>query len=130
MKIFEKDVCCLCGHLFYTSADKRYWIRLPYLYSHYRLNTTKQFTLNNLIEQFFYNKDKKNSLTSLYKSLVRPIMEYCSHSWAGAACHLELFNKLQRRATENAGRQPSCRLIPNSLIRTSSVTRPGFGGES
>ena len=25
-------------------------------------------------------------------------MEYCSHSWAGAACHIELFNKLQRRA--------------------------------
>ena len=37
-------------------------------------------------------------------SLVRPHMEYCSHTWAGAAkCHLELLNKIQRRATRIIG---------------------------
>ena len=39
-------------------------------------------------------------LLALHKSLVRPHLEYCSHIWAGAAeCHLELLNKIQRRAT-------------------------------
>ena len=33
----------------------------------------------------------------LYKSTVRPCMEYCCHVWAGApSCHLELLDKLQK----------------------------------
>ena len=34
----------------------------------------------------------------LYKSTIRPCMEYCCHVWAGASsCYLELTNKLQKR---------------------------------
>ena len=43
-------------------------------------------------------------LLALHKSLVRPHLEYCSHTWAGAAeYHLELLNKNQRRATRLVG---------------------------
>ena len=32
----------------------------------------------------------------LYKSTIRPCMEYCCHVWAGApSCYLELLDKLQ-----------------------------------
>ena len=31
----------------------------------------------------------------LYKSTIRPCMEYCCHAWAGApSCYLELLDKL------------------------------------
>ena len=34
----------------------------------------------------------------LYKSTIRPCMEYCCHIWAGApSCYLELLGKLQKR---------------------------------
>ena len=34
----------------------------------------------------------------LYKSTIRPCMEYCCHVWAGApSCYLELLDKLQKR---------------------------------
>ena len=34
----------------------------------------------------------------LYKSTIRPCMEYCCHVWAGApSCYLELLVKLQKR---------------------------------
>ena len=43
----------------------------------------------------------------LYKSTVRPCMEYCCHVWAGApSCHLELLDKLQKRI---------CRIVGPSL---------------
>ena len=43
----------------------------------------------------------------LYKSTMRPCMEYCCHIWAGApGCYLELLDKLQRRI---------CRTISPSL---------------
>ena len=33
----------------------------------------------------------------LYKSMIQPCMEYCSHVWAGApSCYLELLDKLQK----------------------------------
>ena len=35
----------------------------------------------------------------LYKSTIRPCMEYCCHVWAGApSCYLELLDKLQEYA--------------------------------
>ena len=43
----------------------------------------------------------------LYKSTIRPGMEYCCHVWAGApSCYLELLEKLQKRI---------CRIVGPSL---------------
>ena len=43
----------------------------------------------------------------LYKSTIRPCMEYCCHVWAGApSCYLELLEKLQKRI---------CRIVGPSL---------------
>ena len=43
----------------------------------------------------------------LYKSTIRPCIEYCCHVWAGAAsCYLELLDKLQKRI---------CRTVSPSL---------------
>ena len=43
----------------------------------------------------------------LYKSTIRPYMEYCCHVWAGApSCYLELLDKLQKRI---------CRIVGPSL---------------
>ena len=43
----------------------------------------------------------------LYKSTIRPCMEYCCHVWAGApSCYLELLDKLQKRM---------CRIVGPSL---------------
>ena len=43
----------------------------------------------------------------LYKSTIRPCMEYCCHVWAGApSCYLELLDKLQKRI---------CRIVGPSL---------------
>ena len=47
----------------------------------------------------------------LYKSTIRPCMEYCCHIWAGApSCYLELLEKLQKRICRTVG--PS---LPASL---------------
>ena len=43
----------------------------------------------------------------LYKSAIRPCMEYCCHVWVGAhTCYLELLDKLQKRI---------CRTVSPSL---------------
>ena len=43
----------------------------------------------------------------LYKSTIRPWMEYCCHVWSGASsCYLELLDKLQKRI---------CRTVAPSL---------------
>ena len=43
----------------------------------------------------------------LYKSTLRPCMEYCCHEWAGApSCYLDLLDKLQKRI---------CRIVGPSL---------------
>ena len=40
----------------------------------------------------------------LYKSTIRPCMEYCCHVWAGApSCYLELRDKLQKRICRTVG---------------------------
>ena len=40
----------------------------------------------------------------LYKSTIRPCMEYCCHVWAGApSCYLELLDKLQKRICRTVG---------------------------
>ena len=43
----------------------------------------------------------------LYKSTIRPCMEYCCHIWSGTpSCYLELLDKLQKRI---------CRIVDPSL---------------
>ena len=40
----------------------------------------------------------------LYKSTLRPCMEYCCHFWAGVpSCYLKLLDKLQKRICMTAG---------------------------
>ena len=40
----------------------------------------------------------------LYKSTIRPCMEYCCHVWAGTpSCYLELLDKQQKRICKTIG---------------------------
>ena len=40
----------------------------------------------------------------LYKSTIRPCIEYCCHVWAGASsCYLELLDKLQKLICQTVG---------------------------
>ena len=50
----------------------------------------------------------------LYKSTIRPCMEYCCHVWAGASsCYLELLDKLQKQICRTVG--PSLAAFLESL---------------
>ena len=49
----------------------------------------------------------------LYKSTIRPCMEYCCHVWAGApSCYLELLDKLQKRICRTVGSSLAALLEP------------------
>ena len=49
----------------------------------------------------------------LYKSTIRPCMEYCCHVWAGApSCYLELLDKLQKRTCWTASSSLATSLVP------------------
>ena len=49
----------------------------------------------------------------LYKSTIRPCMEYCCHVWAGApSCYLELLDKLQKRICRTIGPSLAASLEP------------------
>ena len=49
----------------------------------------------------------------LYKSTIRPCMEYCCHVWAGApSCYLELLDKLQKRICRTVGPSVAASLEP------------------
>ena len=49
----------------------------------------------------------------LYKSTIRPCMEYCCHVWAGApSCYLELLDKLQKRICRTVGPSLATSLKP------------------
>ena len=49
----------------------------------------------------------------LYKSMLRPCMEYCCHIWAGApSCYLELLDKLQKRICTTVGPTLAASLQP------------------
>ena len=55
----------------------------------------------------------------LYKSTIRPCMEYCCHVWAGApSCYLELLDKLQKRICRTVG--PSLPASLESLVSSLS----------
>ena len=54
----------------------------------------------------------------LYKSPIRPCMEYCCHVWAGApSCYLELLDKLQKRICRTVGPSLAASLEPLSHRR-------------
>ena len=58
----------------------------------------------------------------LYKSTIRPCMEYCCHVWAGApSCYLELLDKLQKRICRTAG--PSLASFLEPLAHRRNVAR-------
>ena len=49
----------------------------------------------------------------LYKSTIRPCMEYCCHVWAGApSCYLEFLNKLPKRICRTVGPSLTASLEP------------------
>ena len=49
----------------------------------------------------------------LYKSTIRPYMEYCCHVWAGApSCNLELLDQLQKRICRTVGPSLAVSLEP------------------
>ena len=49
----------------------------------------------------------------LYKSIIRPCMEYCCHVWAGApSCYLELLDKLEKRICGTVGPSLAASLEP------------------
>ena len=49
----------------------------------------------------------------LYKSTIRPCMEYCCHIWAGApSCYLELLDKLQKQIFRTVGPSLAVSLEP------------------
>ena len=51
----------------------------------------------------------------LYKSTIRPCMEYCCHVWAGApSCYLKLLDKLQKRICRTVVRH--LRLLLNPVL--------------
>ena len=61
----------------------------------------------------------------LYKSTIRPCMEYCCHIWAGApSCYLELFDKLQKQICRTVG--PSLAASPKPLIHSPNVASLSF----
>ena len=52
----------------------------------------------------------------LYKSTIRPCIEYCCHVWAGApSCYLDLLDKLQKRI---------CRIVGPSLAASLEPLAP------
>ena len=49
----------------------------------------------------------------LYKSTIRPCMEYCCHVWTGApSCYWELLDKLQKRICRTVGHSLAASLEP------------------
>ena len=57
-------------------------------------------------------------ILQLYKSLIRPCMEYCCHVWAGASVEiLSLLDKVQRRVVNVIGPTLAANLQPLSHRR-------------
>ena len=49
----------------------------------------------------------------IFKSIMRPCMEYCCHVWAGApSCYLELLDKIQKRICRTVGPSLAASLEP------------------
>ena len=53
----------------------------------------------------------------LYKSTIRPCMEYCCHVWAGAPnCYFELLDNLQKRICRTVGSSLAASLEPWRIV--------------
>ena len=68
----------------------------------------------------------------LYKSTIRPCMEYCCHVWAGApSCYLELLDKPQKRICRTVGPSLAASLEPlahrRNVVSLSLFYRYYFG---
>ena len=58
------------------------------------------------------------SMLYLYKSTIRPLMEYCCHVWAGAPkTHLQLLDRVEKRAKNLIGQPLANELLPLSVRR-------------
>ena len=72
----------------------------------------------------------------LYKSTIRPCMEYCCHAWAGtSSCYLELLDKLQKQICRtfcHVCPSPAASLEPLAHLRNAAsfilFSRYYFGG--
>ena len=65
---------------------------------------------------------KKNltpdAILYIYKSTIRPCLEYCCHTWAGSPkCHISLLDKIQRRVFKLIGPELGSQLEPLSHRR-------------
>ena len=57
----------------------------------------------------------------LYKSTIRPCMEYCCYIWAGApSCYLKLLDKLQKRICRTVGPSLAASLEPLAHCRNAA----------
>ena len=57
----------------------------------------------------------------LYKSTIRPCMEYCCYIWAGApSCYLKLLDKLQKRIRRTVGHSLAASLEPLAHCRNAA----------
>ena len=68
----------------------------------------------------------------LYKTTIRPCMEYCSHVWAGGpSCYLELLDKLQKQICWTVGPSLATSLEPlahnRNVVSLSLFYRYYFG---
>ena len=53
----------------------------------------------------------------LYKSTIRPCMEYCCHVWAGVpSCYLDLLDKLKKRICRIVGPSLATSLEPSAHL--------------
>ena len=61
----------------------------------------------------------------LYKSTIRPCMEYCYHIWIGASsCYLELLDKLQKRIYRTVAPSLAASLEPLAYRQNVVSLRP------
>ena len=60
-----------------------------------------------------------DAILYLYKTTIRPLMEYCCHIWAGAAaCHLSLLDRVQKRIVNLVSEELGSSLQPLSHRRS------------
>ena len=63
----------------------------------------------------------------LYKSTIRPCMEYCCHVWAGAcSCYMELLGKLKKRICRTVGPSLAASLEPLAHCRNVGSLSPFY----